>query len=173
MRAFRRKIEWPKHATKESQTTVSVRVQAEDFDVAGELKAMTAGRTDIGACVSFTGLVRGEAGGKELLDMALEHYPGMTEAELQRIETEANARWPLNASLIVHRIGELKPGAQIVLVITASPHRHAAFEAAQFIMDFLKSDAPFWKKETLGSGEADWVSCRDSDATAKSRWQKS
>jgi len=151
---------------------VSVRVQAEDFDVAAELRALTAGRTDIGACVTFTGLVRGDVGGQELLDMTLEHYPGMTETELQRIAEEATARWPLNASLIVHRIGKLEPGAQIVLVITASPHRQAAFEAAQFIMDFLKSDAPFWKKETLASGTADWVSCRDSDATAKSRWQK-
>ncbi len=152
---------------------MSVRVQNEDFDIAAEMKAITDRRSDIGACVSFTGLVRGEADGKALLDMSLEHYPGMTEAELQRIEAEANERWPLNASRIIHRIGKLEPGAQIVLVITASPHRQAAFEAAQFIMDFLKSDAPFWKKETLASGEAEWVSCREGDATAKNRWQKS
>jgi len=151
---------------------VSVRVQTHDFDSAAEIKTMTDGRSDIGACVSFIGLVRGEAGGRALVDMSLEHYPGMTEAELHRIEAEAHDRWPLNATLIVHRVGKLEPGAQIVLVITASPHRQAAFEAAQYIMDFLKSDAPFWKKETLATGEAEWVSCRESDATAKSRWQK-
>lgn len=149
---------------------MTVRVQEDDFDVAAEVKALTSGRTDIGACVTFTGLVRGTVGGKDLEDMTLEHYPGMTESELQRIEAEAQARWPLKASLIVHRIGKLEPGEQIVLVITASPHRHAAFEAAQFMMDFLKSDAPFWKKETVAGGEADWVSCRESDARAKSRW---
>lgn len=150
---------------------MTVRVQTQDFDVSTELKRMAAGRTDIGACVSFTGLVRGESKQGPLLNMALEHYPGMTEKELTRIADEAHQRWPLNDCTIIHRIGRLEPGAQIVLVITASPHRQAAFEAAEFIMDFLKSDAPFWKKETLASGESDWVSCRESDATAKARWQ--
>ena len=151
---------------------MTVRIQTQDFDVGAELKAICDGRTDIGACVTFTGLVRGESDGRALSDMTLEHYPGMTEAELERIETVARERWPLTASLIVHRVGKLEPGAQIVLVVAASSHRHAAFEAAQFMMDFLKSDAPFWKKETAVDGESDWVSCRESDASAKTRWQK-
>lgn len=151
---------------------MTVRIQTEDFDVSEELRKMSAGRTDIGACVTFTGLVRGVAGGQALSQMSLEHYPGMTESELTRIEAEASNRWPLMATMIVHRVGDLKPGDQIVLVITASPHRHAAFEAAEFIMDFLKSDAPFWKRETTAAGETNWVSCRYSDTQAKSRWQK-
>ena len=102
--------------------------------------------------------------------MTLEHYPGMTETELQRIETEANTRWPLQASLIIHRYGELKPGDNIVLVIAASPHRHAAFEAAAFLMDYLKSRAPFWKKETGLDGTGTWVDARDADAAALEKW---
>lgn len=150
---------------------MTVRVQKEDFDVTAELKALCDGQSDIGACVTFTGHVRDTANGERLTEMALEHYPGMTEAELDSIDRQAQQTWPLKASLIVHRVGALKPGDQIVLVIAASPHRQAAFEAAQFMMDFLKSDAPFWKKETLASGETKWVSCRDSDAAAKSRWK--
>lgn len=150
---------------------MTVRVQTEDFDVSAELEALARGDVEIGACVTFTGLVRGTAGEEALSSMSLEHYPGMTEAELLRIERLAHERWPLNASRIVHRVGDLKPGEQIVLVIAASPHRQAAFEAAQFMMDFLKSDAPFWKKETLASGETAWVSCRTSDASAKARWK--
>jgi molybdopterin synthase catalytic subunit len=150
---------------------VAVRVQSDDFDVASEIKALTQGRTDIGAVVTFTGLVRGSAGGRELLSMTLEHYPGMTEAELEAVEADAHRRWPLQASLIVHRIGELRPGANIVLVVTASPHRHAAFQAAEFLMDYLKTRAPFWKKETFTGGAAAWVDAREIDDEALRRWQ--
>jgi molybdopterin synthase catalytic subunit len=150
---------------------VAVRVQSDDFDVASEIKALTQGRTDIGAVVTFTGLVRGSAGGRELVTMTLEHYPGMTEAELEAVEADAHRRWPLQASLIVHRIGELRPGANIVLVVTASPHRHAAFQAAEFLMDYLKTRAPFWKKETFTGGAAAWVDAREIDDEALRRWQ--
>jgi molybdopterin synthase catalytic subunit len=147
---------------------MAVRVQQEDFDAAAEVAALTAGRTDIGAIVTFTGRVRGGEGG--VAAMTLEHYPGMTEAELSRIEAEAHSRWPLQASLIVHRVGELKPGDNIVLVVTASAHRQAAFEAAGFLMDYLKTRAPFWKKETDASGNAVWVEARESDDSAARRW---
>ena len=148
---------------------MSVSVQAEDFDVGVEIKALSAGRTDIGAVVTFTGLVRDMAGGESVADMELEHYPGMTEKALTNIEAEANARWELQATRIIHRYGKLPAGAQIVLVVTASPHRGAAFEAAEFIMDFLKSRAPFWKKEgTEGGGQ--WVDARDADEDALNRW---
>ena len=151
---------------------MTVRIQTEDFNLAKEVEVLLQGRSDIGACVTFTGLVRSEKGEKSVADMTLEHYPGMTEAELKRIETEACKRWSLQTSLIVHRVGKLIPGDQIVLVIAAAAHRHAAFEAAQFMMDFLKSDAPFWKKETLKDGSADWVDCRKRDAAAIRRWSK-
>jgi len=147
---------------------MAVRVQQKDFDAAAEVAALTAGQTDIGAIVTFTGRVRGGEGG--LASMTLEHYPGMTEAELSRIEAEAHSRWPLQASLIVHRVGELKPGDNIVLVATASAHRQAAFEAAGFLMDYLKTRAPFWKKETDASGNAVWVEARESDDSAARRW---
>lgn len=150
---------------------MTVRVGPADFDVGQEIAALTAGRTDIGAIVTFTGTVRGEVGGQLLVSMELEHYPGMTESELERIEAEALRRWPLQATTIVHRIGTLQPGDNIVLVVTASAHRQAAFEAAEFLMDYLKTDAPFWKKETLASGDARWVDARDADDTAKLRWQ--
>lgn len=152
---------------------MAVRVQTQDFDIAAEIAALTAGRTDIGALVTFTGVVRGSTSGHDLVSMTLEHYPGMTEAELEAVEAEARARWPLQASLIVHRIGELKPGANIVLVVTASPHRHAAFQAAEFLMDYLKSRAPFWKKETFTGGEAAWVDARQTDDAALHRWTTS
>ncbi len=132
---------------------MAVRVQASDFEVGHEVRQLTAGRTDIGAIVTFTGTVRGENGaGETITGMTLEHYPGMTEAELERIEAEAQRRWPLQASLIIHRYGALRPGDNIVLVVTASPHRHAAFEAASFLMDFLKTRAPFWKNEARADG---------------------
>ena len=151
---------------------MSVRVQHEDFDVAAEVRRLTAGDIDIGAVVTFIGTVRG--GGKQtaLASMTLEHYPGMTEAELERIEAEARARWPLAASLIVHRVGELKPGDNIVLVVTASRHRQAAFAAAEFLMDYLKTRAPFWKKETAADGSGAWVDARDSDDAALARWDR-
>lgn len=149
---------------------MSVRVQTEDFDIAAEMAALTAGRSDIGAVVTFTGRVRGSSGGRDLVSMSLEHYPGMTEAELEAVEAEAHARWPLQASLIVHRVGDLNPGANIVLVITASPHRQAAFQAAEFLMDYLKTRAPFWKKETFAGGDSAWVDARESDDDALTRW---
>jgi molybdopterin synthase catalytic subunit len=148
-----------------------IRVQREPFDIAAEVSALTAGRTDIGAVVTFTGTVRGEAKGKPIHSMTLEHYPGMTEAELARIETEANTRWPLQGTTIIHRIGELLPGDVIVLVVAASPHRQAAFDAAAFLMDYLKTRAPFWKKETGLDGVGNWVDARDADDAALSKWQ--
>lgn len=150
---------------------MAVRVQKEDFDVGAEIRRLTAERTDIGAVVTFTGVVRGDANGQPISSMTLEHYPGMTEQELARVEDEAHSRWPLQASLIIHRVGELKPGDNIVLVITASAHRHAAFEAAAFLMDYLKTRAPFWKKETGLNGAGHWVDARESDEAALERWR--
>lgn len=150
---------------------MAVRVQREDFDIGAEICRLTTDRTDIGAVVTFTGIVRGEARGQPISSMMLEHYPGMTEQELARVEEEARKRWPLQASLIIHRIGDLKPGDNIVLVITASAHRHAAFEAAAFLMDYLKTRAPFWKKETGPDGTGHWVDARESDEAALERWR--
>lgn len=143
-----------------------IRIQPEDFDTAAELAALTSGRDDIGALVTFTGLVRGG----DIASLTLEHYPGMTEKALQALEAEAHARWPLKASLIIHRVGTLKPGARIVLVAAASQTRAAAFEAAGFLMDHLKTDAPFWKRETLTDGTSRWLDARETDTAAKDRW---
>ena len=151
---------------------MTVRVGPDDFDVSAEIGRLSRGRTDIGAIVTFTGTVRGEAKGKPITSMTLEHYPGMTEAELERVEAEARRRWPLTGALIVHRIGELRPGDNIVLVVTASAHRQAAFEAAEFLMDYLKTRAPFWKKETGVGGEGTWVDAREADDDAAERWQR-
>jgi molybdopterin synthase catalytic subunit len=150
---------------------LTVRVQTEDFDAAREAAAMTRGRTDIGAVVTFTGLVRGEHDGRAVKSMTLEHYPDMTETELGRIEAEARARFQLTDCIVIHRVGELRPGDNIVLVVTAAPHREAAFEAAAYLMDYLKTRAPFWKKETDASGAGRWVDARDADAAALDRWQ--
>lgn len=150
---------------------MSVSVQIEDFDISQEIGALTAVRTDIGAVVTFTGLVRDVGGGQPVSAMELEHWPGMTEQALEQIETQARQRWSLKATRIVHRYGALKPGDQIVLVIAASPHRGAAFEAAEFMMDFLKTRAPFWKKETMPQG-ARWVDARDADDAAQARWDQ-
>jgi molybdopterin synthase catalytic subunit len=150
---------------------MGVKVQSEDFDVASEVDALASGRTDIGAIVTFTGRVRDDDKGRPIKSMTLEHYPGMTEEELSRIEADANARWPLQASLIIHRTGELYPGDNIVLVVTASAHRQAAFEAAGFLMDYLKTRAPFWKNETGPAGESSWVEARENDETAATRWR--
>ncbi len=144
------------------------RVQSEDFDPGTELAALTRNRHDIGAIVSFTGIVRDQTG--DLLALELEHYPTMTQAALAEIEQQAQSRWSLNASLIIHRYGRLKPGAQIMMVATAAAHRAAAFEAAEFLMDYLKSRAPFWKKEHRKDGSSDWVDAREDDSTALSRW---
>jgi len=150
---------------------MSVSVQIEDFDISQEIGTLTAVRTDIGAVVTFTGLVRDMGGGQPVSAMELEHWPGMTEQALEEIETQARQRWSLKATRIVHRYGALKPGDQIVLVIAASPHRGAAFEAAEFMMDFLKTRAPFWKKETTPQG-ARWVDARDADDAAQARWDQ-
>lgn len=146
---------------------MAVRVQQDDFDLGVELDALRAGRTDIGALVSFSGLVRDDSGDLQALE--LEHYPGMTEKALAEIEAEAQSRWALNDSLIIHRFGPLKPGEQIMMVAAAAPHRKAAFEAADFLMDFLKSRAPFWKKEHGVAGAA-WVDAKEDDEAALKRW---
>ncbi len=147
-----------------------IRVQLEDFDLGAELAALTAGNAKVGGLAVFVGLVRDMAGGEGIDAMTLDHYPGMTEKMLERIEAEALERWPLEASLIIHRYGRLEPGEQIVLVAAASAHRQAAFEACQFLIDWLKTKAPFWKLEEAG-GEAKWVEARGSDDSAASRWR--
>ena len=152
-----------------------IRVQREDFDPGTEMAALTAGRTDIGGLAAFVGLVRemigsGTAGESRIDAMTLEHYPGMTEKKLAEIEAEAHRRWPLQASLVVHRYGRLLPGERIVLVVTASAHRRAALESCQFLIDWLKTEAPFWKLEESAGG-ADWVEARASDEAAKQRWR--
>lgn len=149
---------------------MAVRVQTADFDIAAECKELLVSTGDTGALVTFTGVVRADSEAGKLASMTLEHYPGMTELELTRIESAAHKRWPLTGSTIIHRVGTLSPGDNIVLVMTASSHRHAAFEAAEFLMDYLKSKAPFWKKETLTDGSGHWVDARDSDDTALARW---
>ena len=149
-----------------------VRIQAGDFDVAAEIALISAGKADVGAVVTFTGLCRDEAG--TLAALELEHYPGMAEAEITRIAQEALERWPLAGITAIHRFGKITPGENIVLVVTASRHRQAAFDAANFLMDYLKSRAPFWKKEHLVDGsEGSWVDAKDSDDAAAARWAKS
>jgi molybdopterin synthase catalytic subunit len=147
---------------------MSVSIQEEDFDIKQEVAALTKGTNDIGAVVTFIGLVRDKTDGT-LLSMELEHYPGMTAQALTKIEMAATERWSLNASRIIHRYGNLKTGAQIMMVATASPHRADAFEAAEFLMDYLKTDAPFWKKEHYKDG-AKWVENKATDDVAKERW---
>lgn len=144
---------------------MAVRVQREDFDLGAEAAALE-GDGATGAVVTFTGIVRGE--GVEA--MTLEHYPGMTEQALEEIEAEARRRWPLTGALVIHRVGRLLPGERIMMVATASAHRAAAFEAASFLMDYLKTKAPFWKKEETG-GEARWVDAREEDDEAAARWR--
>lgn len=154
---------------------MTVRVQREDFDTAAELDRITAGRTQIGAVVTFTGLVRdftdAKAGTGGVQRMTLEHYPGMTQRQLEAIVAEAQQRWPLDDCLVIHRYGELVPGDRIVLVITASAHRQAAFDACAFLMDWLKTKAPFWKLEEDGA-ERRWVEAKSSDDLAASRWKR-
>lgn len=152
---------------------MTVRVSHADFDPAKEIEQLSAADEQgyPGAVVTFTGLVRDMAGDSRITAMTLEHYPGMTETELNRIKAEAMARWPINRATIIHRVGRLLAGEQIVFVGCASPHRDAAFEAAQFMMDFLKTDAPFWKAEER-DGEINWVDARESDDKARARWDK-
>lgn len=148
-----------------------VRVQAEDFDTSSEVARLTRGRRDVGAVVTFTGLCRDEDG--SLAALELEHYPAMAEAEIARIASEAMERWPLTGVSVIHRYGRILPGDNIVLVVTASTHRQAAFDAASFLMDYLKSRAPFWKKEHLrDGGEGGWVDAREIDETAAGRWKR-
>jgi molybdopterin synthase catalytic subunit len=150
----------------------NVRIQREDFDAAAEIAKLTEGRADIGAVVSFSGLCRDEQG--ELSALELEHYPGMAEAEIGRIAVEAIQRWPLQGLTVIHRHGKITPGENIVMVVTASTHRQAAFEAANFLMDFLKSRAPFWKKEHRADGsDGGWVEAKDADDQAAARWTQS
>ncbi|MBN9218747.1 MAG: molybdenum cofactor biosynthesis protein MoaE [Mesorhizobium sp.] len=148
----------------------TVRIQRHDFDVAAEIAGLARGRSDIGAVVTFSGLCRDEQGALSALE--LEHYPGMAEAEIGRIAAEALERWPLQGLTVIHRHGKIAPGENIVLVVAASAHRQAAFEAANFLMDYLKSRAPFWKKEHRVDGaEGGWVEARQADAVAAGRWK--
>ena len=152
------------------QPTPAVRVQAEDFDLGREQALLTRGRRDIGALVSFLGLCRDEDGALEALE--LEHYPGMAEAEIRRVADEALERWPLQGLTVIHRFGRIQPGEQIVLVLAAARHRADAFAAAAFLMDFLKTRAPFWKKERRADGGSDdWVSATSEDDAAAERWR--
>ncbi len=151
--------------------TTSVRVQAEDFDVSREIAALRQGNPRIGAIASFIGVVRDMNEGDSVAGMTLEHYPGMTEKSIEDIITQARGRWQVMDALVIHRIGALKPLDQIVLVVVASAHRGDAFAACEFIMDYLKTQAPFWKKEQTGKG-ARWVDARAADDAAAERWQK-
>lgn len=148
-----------------------VRVQTDDFEIAQEMAAMRAGNPRIGAIASFIGLVRDLNEGDRVAEMTLEHYPGMTERALERIVDEAKARWDIVDVLVVHRVGTLRPLDQIVLVIVTGAHRGEAFSACEFVMDYLKTQAPFWKKEQTATGGR-WVDARDSDDAAAQRWQQ-
>lgn len=150
----------------------TIRIQEADFDIAREIAALTKGRTDIGAVVSFSGVCRGTEKGEPIAALTLEHYPGMAEAEIKRHADEAMSRWPLNGLTVVHRVGRIAPGENIVLVLTASQHRQAAFAAAEFLMDYLKGNAPFWKREE-GTKGSSWIEARDQDDAAAARWNKS
>jgi molybdopterin synthase catalytic subunit len=151
---------------------VTIRIQEADFDIAQEIAAIGKGRTDTGAVVSFTGICRGSENGEPIAALTLEHYPGMAEAEIRRHAEEAMSRWPLSGLTVIHRVGRITPGENIVLVVTASQHRQAAFQAAEFLMDYLKSSAPFWKREESARGSS-WIEARDHDDAAAARWTKS
>lgn len=147
----------------------TVRLQREPFDVAAEAAKLTRGRTDIGALVTFTGICRGAEGVEPIAALTLEHYPGMAEAEIERHVRDAIARWPLLGVAVIHRYGRITPGEDIVMVVTASSHREAAFAAAEFLMDFLKTRAPFWK-QVEKAGEKTWVEAKAEDDAAAERW---
>jgi molybdopterin synthase catalytic subunit len=149
---------------------MTIRVQEADFDAGRELETLTRGRTDVGAVASFIGLVRDANDGSDVASLTLEHYPGMTEKALGEICAQALARWDILETLVIHRIGALVPGDRIVLVGVSSAHRGEAFEACEFIMDYLKTRAPFWKKEATPQGER-WVEARESDDAAAQRWK--
>jgi molybdopterin synthase catalytic subunit len=146
----------------------TIRIQPDDFDAGLECAALSAGNVQVGAIVAFTGIVRSDEG---LTSLALEHYPGMTEREIGDHVDEAERRWPLTGVIVIHRVGRLGPGEKIVLVAAASTHRRAAFEAAEFLVDYLKTRAPFWKEEQRGA-EAEWVQARESDQSAAARWNR-
>jgi len=151
---------------------VTIRIQDADFDVTQEIAALARGRTDIGAIVTFSGICRGTEGDEAIAALTLEHYPGMAEAEIERHVTEALSRWPLTGVTVIHRVGRITPGENIVVVLTASAHRQAAFAAAEFLMDYLKAHAPFWKREERPDG-TNWVEARGHDDDAAARWAKS
>lgn len=153
-----------------NETYPFIKIQQTDFDLTTENAKLREGHKDIGAVVSFVGTVRDINEGDEVAILELEHYPGMTEKALEKIRLEAHDRWSLEASLIIHRVGKMYPTDQIVLVAVASRHRENAFHAAHFIMDYLKTNAPFWKKETLPDGDVRWVDSRVSDKEAEARW---
>ena len=154
----------------------TIRIQSADFDIAAEIAALTKGNTDIGAVVSFSGICRGGTGADAISAMTLEHYPGMAEAEIGRHVSEAVTRWPLTGVTVIHRHGRVVPGDNIVLVLTASRHREAAFQAAEFLMDYLKTSAPFWKSEeradSTDSLKKTWVDAQGHDDNAAARWKK-
>lgn len=151
---------------------VTIRIQEADFDIAREIAALTQSGKDIGAVVSFSGICRDSEDGAPIAALTLEHYPGMAEAEITRHAETAMSRWPLNGLTVIHRVGRIMPGENIVLVLTASAHRQAAFEAAEFLMDYLKTNAPFWKREESAKGTS-WIEARDHDDAAAARWTKS
>src|SRR5437764_14497197 len=150
----------------------TIRIQEADFDVAHEVAALTRGRSDVGAVVTFSGICRGSENGEPIAALTLEHYPGMAEAEIKRHTDEAMSRWPLTGLTVIHRVGRITPGEHIVLVVTTSRHRQAAFQAAEFLMDYLKANAPFWKREETAAGTA-WVDARSHDDAAAARWTQS
>jgi len=150
----------------------TIRIQEADFEIAREIAALTKGRIDIGAVVSFSGICRGSENGQPIAALTLEHYPGMAEAEIKRHTDEAMSRWPLTGLTVIHRVGRITPGENIVLVLAASAHRQAAFEAAEFLMDYLKANAPFWKREESAAGTS-WIEAHDHDDAAAARWTKS
>jgi molybdopterin synthase catalytic subunit len=152
--------------------STTIRIQEADFDIAQEIAALSKGRTDVGAVVSFTGVCRGNEKGEPIAALTLEHYPDMAETEISRHADEAMARWPLVGVTVIHRIGRIAPGENIVLVVTASQHRQAAFQAAEFLMDYLKSNAPFWKREESAKGSS-WIEAREQDDAAAARWTRS
>jgi molybdopterin synthase catalytic subunit len=149
--------------------TSTVRLQREPFDLAAEAAKLSRGRNDVGAVVTFTGICRGAEDGEPIAALSLEHYPGMAEAEIERHVAEAQSRWPLSGVTVIHRFGRLEPGEDIMMVATASAHRQAAFAAAEFLMDYLKTRAPFWKQVEKAGGAA-WVDAKASDDTAAERW---
>jgi molybdopterin synthase catalytic subunit len=149
---------------------LTVSVQREDFDAGVETRALTAGRLDVGAAVTFVGLCRDEGG--VLLALEIEHYPGMAEAEIARVVEDARARWPLLGVRVIHRYGAIRPGEQIVMVATTASHRGEAFAAAEFLMDYMKTQAPFWKRaRRLDGGAEDWVEAKASDVASAARWR--